>query len=178
MGRGALPVLLLLAVVASSDACRSHAVACGCSGDIPVLQSRDLADVVFAGRVVAVSTTGARIVSPADSTKFIAGLYVRYVLVVDKAWKGARADTAVVYSFRDLASCGFAMEPDQQYLLYANTKYPEDFVRSKHIDWVGDKPKAAFLTVSLCLRNRRLQDASEDVVVLGEPLWQRAADKQ
>lgn len=144
---------------------------CMCSGTPSVDEAQAIAACVFLGRVVSMEAPEPRPISELDNRKVIStGDIVRYVIVPSAIWKGAAADTLVVYSARGSPSCGFEMMPDGDYLLYARLWEPVTGSRDDR-EWAKGKPTGPVLMVDMCSRNSALISATQDIEELGEPIW-------
>lgn len=74
----------------------------------------------------------------------------RVLVDVSRVWKGPSYDAMMVSTAVSSAACGYNFNPGEDYLVYASTQDDGD------------------LSVSLCSRTARLQDAQEDVAALGD----------
>jgi len=92
---------------------------------------------VFEGRVVTVER-------PDDP-----GGVTRVVLEVVQTWRGADAERVELTTPRESSMCGVPFEPRTSWLVYA------------------DVGAAGGLSTDLCQRTRRIEEASEDLAVLG-----------
>jgi len=149
------------------------ATACSCA-DLPTVErARDVASVVFSGKVVSRESPAPRPLSDTDTTLVeSSGDMIRHRIVPLAIWQGAVADTFVVYSARSSISCGFEMGTGNAYLLYA-TRYAE---APGGREWAGGKPSGPVLVVGMCSRNMPLSIAGHDLNALGRPLWRRAKE--
>ena len=116
------------------------ALACSCQPGLSPADEFERVDAVFAADVLEAA------VSP--DNPFI----LQVTLAVGESWKGQLALEQRLETFSDPELCGFSFQPGQQYLVYAVL---ED----------GPEP---FLSTNVCLRTRRLDQASEDLAFLGE----------
>lgn len=124
---GAVLFLLVLDV--------SPASACDVPPPPPPAQAAEEADAVFVGTV-----TG---VEPADDVDVVA------TFEVDRVWRGPPTATTQVVTPENPGMCGYAFEPDQRYLVYANQQDGE-------------------LQTSIATRTTALDGADEDLRALGE----------
>jgi hypothetical protein len=149
------------------------ATACTCSGTPTVDEERAGAACVFSCRVVAKEEAEPRYVTGANTKKYVSSAdMTRYVVVPLDIWKGAAADTLVVYSARLSVSCGYEMTIGGEYLLYAVLWDPTTKTNSDR-EWAQGKPAKPVLVVGLCSRNRPLTAAVQDIKELGESIWRR-----
>lgn len=136
------PVLvaaILLPLMAAAPA----AEACSCAPPSDPRAELEHADAVFSGRVLEVE--------PEGEERGFRRLAVRFAL--DRVWKGVpEGDEVTVRTAEQSATCGYAFEPGEEYLVYA---YESDS---------GDE-----LTTGLCTRNAPLAQAAEDLATLGDP---------
>lgn len=85
-----------------------------------------------------------------ESVEPIDELRVRVTLHVTQAWGGVERERVDVVTANNSAACGFAFEVGEHYLVYA-----------------GRDEEAQTLSVSLCSRTARMDDAGEDRGRLG-----------
>jgi len=116
--------------------------ACTCLPPPPPAEALADADAVFLGKVARIAT------APAEANRLAR---VRVTFVVREAWKGVGAVYTDVYTARDGASCGYGFRKEETYLVYA---------------YAGDGGRT--LQTSLCTRTRPLDQAAEDLAVLGD----------
>jgi hypothetical protein len=137
-------LLYLLGVVASALFALSDGLACGC--DLPrqnglqrqIAGARNDATAVFSGKVVDVTE------SSNDHFNVLVRLKV-------KRWrKGVGADEVLIATGRGGGDCGYRFEVGESYLVYA----------------FGSGEGG--LGTNICQRTRKLEDAGEDIEVLGK----------
>ena len=128
---------------------------CSCIGTATPAESFSRAQAVAVGRVITIEHRKLYPVSRRDS---LLSLWypVRATLVVDARWKGPAADTLEVYTGLGSGDCGYPFAVGQAYLLYA------------------DSMPGNYLATSICDRTRPLARATDDLSVLGSPVWRRA----
>lgn len=114
--------------------------ACSCM-EIGPEEAVEQSDAIFEGRVVGVSPAQGEI-GPGDN---------EVVLRVVRAWKGVPQDEeqVTVRTASNSAACGYNFEPDRSYLVYAS------------------ESSDGSLRVSLCSRTQLIEQADEDLQVLG-----------
>ena len=115
--------------------------ACSCM-EIGPEKAIEQSDAIFEGRVVGVAPAQQGDIGPSD---------VQVVLRVVRAWKGVGQDQEQieVRTAGNSAACGYDFEPDRSYLVYAN------------------EGSDGTLRVSLCSRTQLIEQAGEDLEVLG-----------
>jgi hypothetical protein len=120
-----------------------QAAACSCLRVSP-LQALERSTTAFVGRAISLHdpSEGKQFISSADP--------VYYTFAVDLAWKGAPADTVVLRTNRDGASCGTEFELGHSYIVYAR-------------DYLGE------LMTGLCSGNGRIDAAVEHRFYLPQP---------
>jgi hypothetical protein len=117
----------------------AHACSCVIPGPPEDELARSAA--VFSGRVSNRDEPGFLVASSADPVQVTFEVYA--------VWKGPLYDTITITTARSGASCGYAFEEGEEYLVYAHGS-------------------ANSLAVSLCSRTQLLEGADEDLVALGE----------
>lgn len=117
------------------------ALACSCVLPGPPDAELARSTAVFSGRVVSRDEPGGLLSSSADP--------VRVTFEVYAVWKGPAYRTITITTARSGASCGYAFEKGEEYLVYADGS-------------------ADSLTVSMCSRTQSLSSAEEDLTKLGE----------
>jgi len=134
---------ILCSLIAVSFLAMDAESALACSCVLPGPPDAELArsTAVFSGRVVNRDEPGGLVVSSADPVEVTFEVYA--------VWKGPLFSTITITTARSGASCGYAFEKGEEYLVYA------------------DGP-ADSLTVSSCSRTMPLGWAEDDLVALGE----------
>ncbi len=117
----------------------AHACSCVLPGPPEAELARSVA--VFSGRVVKRDAPVGLVVSSADPVEVTFEVY--------SVWKGPAYSTITVTTARSGASCGYAFEKGEEYLVYADGS-------------------ADSLTVSMCSRTQPLGWAEDDLAALGE----------
>lgn len=120
-------------------AAHREAAACKCMVPPPPQEALAGSAAVFEGTVTEVR-------GPKDEAEH-GGLEV--TLQVGRRFKGAEADTVTVTTPSSSAACGYSFEQGKTYLVYAND---------------GDNGR---LSVILCSRTARIEDAADDLAALG-----------
>ncbi|MCE5170441.1 hypothetical protein LQV63_14085 [Paenibacillus profundus] len=116
--------------------------ACSCAASPSIEDAKRDAAAVFAGKVTHVSRSWTKMTfSTADP--------VKVSFQVKRVWKGNVPSNAKVVTALSSASCGYEFEPGKEYLVYA---YHSDGKYMTH----------------LCTRTAPLEDAAEDIQVLGK----------
>ena len=141
--------LLLLAVVFAGLLVPDTSLSCSCETPGTSLEALALDDAVFIGRVVV-------IVEATDDESWESWIFFKLSAV----WKGAfREDIAAIRTGTgwDEAHCGYDFEVGGEYLVYARL-------------W-GD----GYLHTGICSRTNHLAAATEDVELLGEPIFRPVA---
>lgn len=125
-----IPLLVLWLMLAGTPECANPAL-CSCAIRSPQV-SHARAEAVFEGVVTRVGEMSGELGQPVT-------------LRVTRAWKGADADTLVVY---DMHPCGVYFRAGEGYLVY------------------GMRAEDGRLYTTFCARSRPLADAGEDVRAL------------
>ena len=154
-------------------ACGADVQACSCAGPPAVEEARAEAELVLACRVVKVEVPPP---SDPDANGMVTEYgfnMTRYTAVPLAQWKGAVSDTLIIFSRQWSASCGYVMASGGEYLLYVqrDREPPENHAEAQV--WAGGAPKTPIWVVGLCSRNSALAAASEDIELLGPPIWRR-----
>lgn len=124
--------------------------ACSCMPPGPPEQERNRSDAVFAGAVETIqNSTTSEFMGP--------GQDVTVTFDVSQVWKGQESETVAVKTATSSASCGYAFQEGESYLVYAE----EDEGGEAYHGEDGE------LTVSLCSRTAPLEDAEQDINALG-----------
>lgn len=118
------------------------AFACSCMMPPEPKAALDMADAVFAGKVV--SIVDRKSVQWFDSTD---SLLVTFQ--VTTVWKGDAKPALSISTARDGAACGYSFHPGRDYMVYAN-------------EFEGA------LSSTICSRTALLMDAGSDLLFLGE----------
>jgi len=121
--RGAVTVLLVATAMVVAPPFSSGSVsACSCAGlnDDEALAA---ADVVFTGRLVAVSAPEGPMISSGDPARF--------VFDVDSVLKGNAFETQSVVSARDGASCGLELQTGVDSVVFARTESSYDLAEGE-----------------------------------------------
>jgi hypothetical protein len=148
------------------------AFACSCDRTPTVAEARTRAERVFVGRVIRVDEPPPRQMNGVKSSRVISsGDMLRYTLLPILVWKGAPADTLMVYSARNSPSCGFEMATGEVYLLFPRLVTPWI---APGCEWAKGLPTGDVLIVNICTRNKRFSESAEDVLMLGLPVWSGA----
>jgi hypothetical protein len=114
-----LSVMLLMLSGAEPAFCRTR---CTCLRPLQqpleeaVPEAARAADAVFQGRVLRTESPGASLEAAARGTAWDE---LRVYVAVQRQWKGAPADTAVVITSSQSFMCGVDLRPGQEYLIYA-----------------------------------------------------------
>lgn len=120
----------------------NNAHACSCIAPPGPEDARDEASAVFSGIVTSVNE--------GNALGGFGGFEMKNVeLMVTKVWKGVSEGQVAVQTSASSASCGFNFEQNEEYIVYAN-----------EVDGT--------LNVSLCSRTALLDNASDDVRILGD----------
>jgi len=122
--------------------------ACSCVPELTVPEAYDMAEAVFAGRVLSIKKGGGVFynISPNRPN------YYDVAFQVSKQWKGINEDVVTVATARQGTACGFDFEKNREYLVYARG---------------GDFFETEFAT-TICSRTKLLASAEEDLKILGE----------
>jgi hypothetical protein len=134
---------ILCSLIAVSFLAMNTVPALACSCVLPGPPDAELArsTAVFSGKVVNRDEPGGLVVSSADPVEVTFEVYA--------VWKGPLFSTITVTTARSGASCGYAFEKGEEYLVYT--------------DGPGDS-----LTVSMCSRTQPLGGADDDLMAFGE----------
>ncbi|MEK3882285.1 hypothetical protein [Paenibacillus sp. PL2-23] len=133
--------LLLLVGAGAFTAGPEAAYACSCAMNPGVEEAKENSDAVFKGTVT-------RRDEPAKWLAWSSSDPVTWEFQVDEVWKGKVASKLSVISSASTASCGFAFEVGQAYVVYAHQRSDS-------------------LEVSLCSRTTALSSAGQDLTELG-----------
>ena len=142
--------LFPLAVVFAGLLFPDAALSCSCEPPGTPLEALALDDAVFTGRVVAIAEASD------DEYEYESWIFFKLSAV----WKGSfRADIVAIRTEtgQDVAHCGYDFEVGGEYLVYARL-------------W-GD----GHLHTGICSRTNHLAAATEDVALLGEPIFRPVA---
>jgi hypothetical protein len=120
-------------------AAHREAAACSCMAPPPPQEAMADSAAVFEGTVTEVR-------GPKDEAEY-GNLEV--TLRIGRRFKGAEGDTVTVTTSNSSAACGYGFEQGSTYLVYAND---------------GQDGQ---LSVSLCSRTARIEDAADDLAALG-----------
>ncbi len=112
--------------------------ACSCMPNEDPATEFERYDAVFAGKVIGKKK------NPNDSMEYLVKMEV------SKAWKEVEHKEVWITTSWDSASCGVNFETDKEYIVY------------------GMKQEDGKYNVNLCSRTTLLQDAQEDLTILGE----------
>lgn len=141
--------LLPLAVVFAELLVPDASLSCSCESPGTPLEALAVYDAVFTGRVV-------KIAEATDGEAWESWIFFQLSAV----WKGAfREDMAAIRTGtgQDVAHCGYDFEVGSEYLVYAHL-------------W-GD----GHLHTGICSRTNHLAAATEDLELLGEPIFRPVA---
>jgi len=121
--------------------------ACSCVPELTVPEAYDMAEAVFAGRVLSIKKGGGVFynISPNRPN------YYDVAFQVSKQWKGINEDVVTVATARQGTACGFDFEKNREYLVYARG---------------GDFFETEFAT-TICSRTKLLASAEEDLKMRG-----------
>src|SRR5436190_7000304 len=128
-----------VALIASVLLTCERAFACSCVDRTPA-EAYAQAVSVFEGHVL-------EIAEPPPGAEGAAAV-IKVRLAVVRSWKGMEQEQVEVTTANNSARCGFAFAADQNYLVYAASA-------------------ASGLSVSLCSRTRPIDQAGEDLAVIG-----------
>jgi hypothetical protein len=131
--------LVVLAVVWGAHPIDS-AYACSCMAPRPPAEARDEADAVFTGTVTGILQQP---VQENSDQPFLVSF------LVSQSWKGANGAELSVLTSGSSASCGYSFNQGGQYIVYATMQDGR-------------------LHTSLCSRTNALDQAAEDLAVLGQ----------
>jgi len=116
-----------------------HTYACTCVGKLDAAAARDQSDVIFTGKVVSIKKEQL-------SMKAIKQLDVRFD--IDQVWKGKVASELTVKTNLSSDSCGFSFAEGKSYIVYGVSTGTD-------------------IQVGLCSRTASLDEADEDIALLG-----------
>ena len=133
--------LFAVIAVAALHASARLAHACSCIPPRPPLEALERADAVFAGDVVSISEPKGLFRSWFESSTDPITVEFR----VNAVWKGKIHETLFIQTAWSSASCGFEFVQGEQYIVYAREGW-----------------------ASLCSRTKSIDEASEDLMALGE----------
>ena len=137
--------IYIYAVLLLQNICGGEALACSCSHLPTMDEARIDADYIVAGRIIRVDAPPPRRMAGEKSSNIVSSAdMLRYTVVPLLVWKGAPADTLVVFSARDSASCGYEMTIGCTYLLYPQLIAAP--LRFK-CEWAGGTPTGDVLAV-------------------------------
>lgn len=122
------------------------ASACSCVPQSDIWHALEQADAVFAGRVVSLALVNRH---SDDPTVSFAAEDLEVTIAVHSQWKGDVPFCTTLYTTFTCCTCGFDFEIGEAFLIYA---YEDN----------------GLLRTSTCTRTKRLLDAAEDLVVLGQ----------
>lgn len=135
--------LCLLAVSVFSHIFPLTANACSCAESPAVHEELDRSDAVFSGKVLSVK-----------EKKQISGYRSKSVLFeVDRTWKGPETTQIMIATGLGGGDCGYDFKEGREYLIYAHES-----------NMYGAKSLASII----CSRTSELNDAQEDLSVLGK----------
>ena len=132
--------LLLIFACASLLCLEGTALACTCVPSKGVAQDVEISSAVFSGKVIEIKRHD-RTAEPFWQ--------VEVIFEVDKSWKGVDKRIVSVFTSSGSASCGYGFKKGRTYLVYT-----------------GGSPQER-LSTSICNRTKRLNQAREDLRVLG-----------
>lgn len=126
------------------------AFACSCMMPPDPKSAIEMADAVFAGKVVSMNDRNSGLLFDAPDSFLV-------TFQVATIWKGDAKPALTIRTARDGAACGYNFHPGRDYIVYAN-------------EFEGT------LNTNLCTRTALLADAGSDLLALGkgEPVAQPA----
>jgi hypothetical protein len=110
------------------------------------------ADVVFSATVVEIKYALSPLFADRPQSRI---MFAKAVMVPDQSWKGAVADTLIVWTPDAVGACGFPFENGEQYLVFAARR------------------DSTSLETSSCSSTQRLAGARGYLKALGKPVRRR-----